>query len=155
MNPPVGKNLRGGKLRGRRCVRCGKKLEGYRRIFCGAECRREDNREKKQSKRAGARGVAICPLCGRRTSLKVPRVNVDTAPSSHDRRGSGGEGAGRKKRRGREARGQGGKEAKKQGSKEAGNGFTAEAYRTAGRRRGRREREGFRPDTKKPAPFQR
>ena len=74
-------------------MRCGRKLEGYRRIFCGPECRGADNREKKQLKRAQGRRQGKCPVCGRRVGSKKAGVNVDTGPSSHDR--SEGKGGGR------------------------------------------------------------
>ena len=124
MNLSEGNRNRALRLRGRRCVRCGKKLEGYRRIFCGAECRREDRAEKMRLKRAKGLSAGKCPTCGRRAPSGKAGVNVHTGPSSHDRRGSGGRVRGERKDA---AERQGGKEARRQGSKEAGNGFTAEA----------------------------
>jgi hypothetical protein len=72
-------------------VRCGRKLEGYRRIFCGTECRNADNREKKQLKRAQGRLAGKCPVCGRRVVSRKGGVTVDTGGSGDDRgQGKGG-----------------------------------------------------------------
>ena len=90
MNPLEGNRNRALRLRGRRCVRCGKKLEGFRRIFCGAECKRGDDRERKRLKRAKGRAEGKCLLCGRRFSSGMAGVSRDTGGSSHDRRGGGG-----------------------------------------------------------------
>ena len=90
MKPPLPKIVGRMRLRGRRCVRCGTKLEGYRRIFCGAECKRGDDRERKRLKRARGRSEGKCMLCGRRFTTREAGVSRDTGPSSHDRRGGGG-----------------------------------------------------------------
>jgi hypothetical protein len=97
LRPMASEVINPGKLRlkGRRCVRCGRKLEGYRRFFCGAECKRADYREKKQLKRAQGRTADKCPLCGRWVASRKPGVTRDTRPSSHDRgEGKGGGRAG-------------------------------------------------------------
>jgi hypothetical protein len=104
MSASLPKKIRGVKLRGRRCVRCGKKLEGYRRFFCGEECKRGDYREKKQVKRAQARSEAYCPYCGRWGASGKGPVTGDRGPSGEDRRGNGGRGAGQGKTRRKRAR---------------------------------------------------
>ena len=105
---PLAKRKRPGRLRGRRCVRCGKKLDGYRRFFCGRDCRREDYREKKQAKRAQARSGSYCALCGRWGASGRGAVTRDRAPGSRDRSEGVGEGAVGGRKAAREARKPGG-----------------------------------------------
>ena len=109
MNPSFAKEIQRLRLRGRRCVRCGKKLEGYRRIFCGADCRREDRGEKMRLKRDKGRIVGKCPVCGRRAPSGKAGVNDHTGASSHNRTEGAGEGAGGGRKGLREAKKPGGR----------------------------------------------
>ena len=151
MNPSISRKIRTKRLRGRRCVRCGKKLVGYRRIFCGEECAREDRAEKMRLKRAKGVLAGKCPTCGRRAPSWKPGVRAHTGGSSHDQPQDGGRvrGAGKDA-----AERQGGKEARRQRSKEAGNGFTAEDRPSRASAEGAENERDF-VQTKKPAPFQR
>lgn len=83
------------KLAGRHCVRCGKKLAGYRGFFCGPDCRRADYREKKRLRRARARLGQQCPLCGSWQPSRKGHVRPDMDHVSPDTVEGKGEIAGR------------------------------------------------------------
>lgn len=53
----------------------------FRKYFCSRECKKQDQREKKQFKRRHL-ATRKCPLCGRRPP--VPGVSQDTILKSDD-----------------------------------------------------------------------